>query len=100
MCVICPDCQTRNDADNIVCKECSCALKKEEILSPLNNLTSFLPNDTPGIGKTGEYSKETFVNVTAGTELWRKIGWKGVFIFLSILFVLLLVMFILSWIIF
>lgn len=84
----CPECQSDNEDTREVCRNCGARLKTVSA----SKMSSFIPLDTPG--KVGDYTRDTFVNITAGTELWRKVGWKGFLILLLFLGIMVFILFI------
>jgi len=86
----CPKCKTDNKDTTIMCGNCGLALSNPDT----EKLSAFLPSDTPGLSKTGGYSKGIYETVISGTYLWKKVGWKGVFIFLLSLILISLLAFI------
>ena len=86
----CPTCKTENDDIREVCENCGTRLKTVNV----SRMSSFIPLDTPG--KVGDYTRNNFVNVTAGTELWKKVGWKGFLIFLLSLGTIALILLLIS----
>jgi hypothetical protein len=92
----CPKCKAENEDARENCKNCGTRLKGLN----LSRTASFIPVEPSGLGKTGGYSRDTFVNVTAGTELWKKVGWKGAIIFVLCLIILVSILFIICKVVF
>ena len=86
----CPKCRTENEDTRETCKNCGRRLKTVST----SKMSSFIPLDSPG--KVGDYSRGDFVNVTAGTELWKEVGWKGVVILLLALGIIALILLLVS----
>ena len=80
----CPECGAALSAPDdyaggsAKCRNCKTPLKG---VDPAK-WSSFLPADTPGLA--GDYSKQTWTNVTGGTEFWKKLNWKGLLLILSV----------------
>ena len=85
----CPKCKAENEDTRETCKKCGIGLKHTVNASITS---SFIPVDTPG--RVGDYTKDDFVNVTAGTELWKRVGWKGALVFMIGLIILASILFI------
>lgn len=88
----CPKCGTETEDTANTCKHCGAELNNFGV----ERLAALFPPDPPALGKAAGYSRGIFENITAGTYLWKKVGWKGVIIFLLCLILIVLLIFVIS----